>query len=138
MEYQLAFTKLHQYDPGKPGISVLVTIGFGLKEVVVEAKLDCGSSFCVFERSWGEELGLDIERGHPERIGTVMGSFLAYGHMVTLTVDGFDHEIIAYFAAAESFNRNVLGRFGFLNRMVCGLNDNKGRLYLRRPDEEGD
>lgn len=57
--------------------------------------------------------------------------------LMARSVKGFDLEIMAYFAA-ESFNRNVLGRLGFLNRMVCGLNDNKGRLYLRQPDEEGD
>jgi hypothetical protein len=34
----------------------------------------------------GEELGLDIEAGWSQRIGAVMGSFLTFAHLVTLSV----------------------------------------------------
>ena len=37
-----------------------------------------------------------------------------------------------YFAKDYAFNRNVLGRTGFLNRVVVGLNDYAGKLYLSR------
>jgi hypothetical protein len=60
------------------------------------------------------------------------GSFPAYGHPITLSVLEFDFEIIAYFAADASFNRNVLGRHGFLNRLQLGLVDYEGRMYLSR------
>jgi hypothetical protein len=36
------------------------------------------------------------------------------------------------FAADEAFQRNVLGRRGFLEQTVLGLVDYEGRLYLRR------
>lgn len=130
--YQLDFTHLQNYDPGKPGIGLPVTLRSGSAEVNVETKVDCGSTFCVFERSWGEELGFDIESGHLEWIGTPMGAFRAYGHEVTLSVLEFDFEIVAYFAADPSFNRNVLGRYGFFNRLQLGLVDYDGRMYLSR------
>lgn len=138
MGLRLDFDYLHHYDAGKSGISVPVKLILGSEVIELDAKLDCGSTFCVFERRWGEVLGFDIETGQPERIGTVMGAFLTYGHWVTLSFFDYEFEIMAFFAAAESFNRNVLGRHGFLDRLVCGLNDYKGRLYLRRPDDDGD
>lgn len=130
--YQLDFTHLHNYDPGKPGIGLLVTLRSGSAEVTVATKVDSGSTFCVFERSWGEDLGFDIESGHLEWIGTPMGAFPAYGHLITLSVLEFDFEIMAYFAADASFNRNVLGRHGFLNRLQLGLVDYEGQMYLSR------
>ena len=64
-----------------------------------------------------------------------MGSFLAYGHAVTLSVRGFKFDIVAYFAADETFSRNVLGRHGFLDRLLIALDDYAGKLYLRRGDD---
>lgn len=136
-QYQLVFSNLHSYDPGKLGIMVPVILRSGLVDVQVETKLDTGSTFCVFERGWGEELGFDIESGHIEWIGTPMGAFRAYGHQVTLSVLEFDFEITAYFAADTSFNRNVLGRHGFLNRLRLGLADYEGQMYLSRFGDNG-
>jgi hypothetical protein len=41
-----------------------------------------------------------------------------------------------YFASDEAFDRNVLGRFGWLDRMVIGINDYEGKLYLKSHDSE--
>jgi len=128
--YSLDFSELHTYDPGEPGITVPVLLRSGTVEVLVEAKLDTGATFCIFERQWGEELGLNIESGHREMIGTPMGAFRAFGHPLTLSVLEFDFDITAYFAADESFNRNVLGRHGFLDRIQLGLIDYEGKMYL--------
>lgn len=136
MPHTLSFADLLEYDAGKDGITVPATLYAGGIYVRVEAKLDTGSTFCVFERLQGELLGLDIERGHPERIGTATGSFLTYGHAVTLSVRDFDFDIIAYFAADEWVNRNVLGRHGWLNRVRMGLLDYEGKLYVGRVDDE--
>lgn len=138
MEYELRFEDLLLYNSGALGITVPVTIRLHQDFVRFDAKLDTGATYCIFERAHGEQLGLGIESGHPERIGTAMGSFLAYGHAVTLSVSGFDFDIMAYFAADESFNRNVLGRHGFLNRMLIGLDDYAGKLYLRRGDDNSE
>jgi hypothetical protein len=50
-------------------------------------------------------------------------------------VEDYDLDIVAYFAKDEWFNRNVLGRHGWLNRIRIGLNDYDGQLYLSRADD---
>jgi len=39
---------------------------------------------------------------------------------------------MAFFPADEEIRRNVLGRFGWLDRVVLGLVDYDGKLYLSR------
>ncbi len=135
MVHSLAFDELLKYDAGDPGITIPVLLKLGGIVRDVDAKLDSGSSFCVFERLHGLSLGLEIESGHRQRIGTATGSFIAYGHSLTLSVKGFDFDVIAYFAEDEAINRNVLGRHGFINRVQLGLIDYEGQLFLSRYGE---
>lgn len=137
MSYVLQFEHLLEYDAGKEGITVPVTLSSSQNWVHVEAKFDCGSSYCIFERLYSEMLGLDVETGFPQRIGTAMGSFLTYGHEVTLSVRDYDLEIVAYFAANPNIDRNVLGRHGWLNRFCVGLNDYEGKMFLSRLGADG-
>lgn len=126
----LTFAKFLQYDTTKRGITLPVTLSFGGRAIDLKTKLDTGSTYCVFARFVGERLGLTIEAGMPERIGTVTGSFMAYGHEVRLSVLGLDYDITAYFAEDPNFGRNVLGRQGWLDRIRLGLIDYDGKLYL--------
>ncbi len=130
MPYQLPFSTLPEYDTLAPSITVPAVLRSGLTEVRVDAKLDPGSTFCVFQRLLGEELGFDIERGIPQWIGTATGSFLAYGHEATLVTLGIEVVATVYFAAEENFPVNVLGRVGWLDRARLGLVDYEGRMYL--------
>jgi len=43
---------------------------------------------------------------------------------------------MVFFAKDESLRRNVLGRHGFLDRVVTGINDCDGKLYLSRYESE--
>lgn len=94
------------------------------------AKIDTGASYCIFERKHGEALGIDSENGTPERFSTATGTFLAYSHDVTLSTTGLVFDSFVFFAANEGFTRNVLGRFGWLDRVCLGLIDYEGKLYL--------
>lgn len=134
--YQLNFEKLSLYDAGEVGISVEVEIKFRDSSVIFQAKVDTGSTACVFERVQGERLGLNIEKGSPQRFSTVTGSFTAYGHLVTMYIAGFEFNSTIFFAADSSFNRNVLGRNGWLDRVIIGINDYDGKLYLSRYESE--
>lgn len=134
MAYTLSFEWLLNYDLRKVGIATPVTLKSGAEVVHFDAHLDTGATYCVFERAHGEALGLDIEAGHYERIGTAMGSFPTFGHSVNLIVGDFNCEATVFFAADEWFNRNVLGRVGFLDRVLLGLHDYAGQLYLSRND----
>jgi len=82
--YQLEFDTLYDYGTNKKSIEISVTLRFGERIVSFPAQLDTGATFCVFERSYAETLGLSVESGTPLRFSTAMGSFDAYGHTVTL------------------------------------------------------
>ncbi|MFN0123046.1 MAG: hypothetical protein ACKV2V_21305 [Blastocatellia bacterium] len=130
MAETLRFAIVHQYDTRQSGITVDVVLQAGERKVQVVTKLDTGASYCIFGRTYGELLGLDIESGIAERIGTPMGSFDAFGHVVTVSALGIEMLTTVYFAADESFTRNVPGRQGWLDRVRLGLIDYEGRLFL--------
>ena len=132
MVHQLTFEKLAEYDAGKLGITVEASLKLNQESVIFEAKIDTGSTNCIFERQIGEQLGLKIEEGLPKYIGTATGRFLTYEHDVTLSVLGYDFDILACFAENESFNKNILGRYGFLMQAKLGLVDYEGKLFLSK------
>ena len=94
------------------------------------ARLDTGSSHCIFDRAYCALLGLELYSGLPERIRTATGAFQTYGHEVILSVFDFEWEAVVYFAESESFSLNVLGRFGFLDRLRVAVVDYEEQLYL--------
>jgi hypothetical protein len=132
--YTLTFEALHEYDAGDLGITVPVELSVGDESVKVTARLDSGSTFCVFRRARGEALGFDIESGTPQWISTATGSFLTYGHEDMLSGLGFQLDVMVFFAADESFNRDVLGRHGWIQQLKLGIVDYDGKLYVSKYD----
>lgn len=135
MSYQLSFTQLVNNDAGHPSITVPVTLRVSQTRVDCHAKIDTGSSNCIFARNVGEELGLDIETGLRLLVGTVTGNFVAYLHEVNLSLASFEFSGLIAFAEDREFRRNVLGRRGFIEQMTLGVVDYEGKLYLGRYDE---
>ncbi len=136
MSVQLSFEQLAFYEPGKPGITIDVELKLGGLSVPCRANIDTGASYCIFTRTIGEQLGLDIEEGTPQFIGTAIGSFKTYGHGITLSALGYEFDVIVYFAAAPKLNRSVLGRHGWLDRVQLGLIDYEGKLFVSRYGDE--
>ncbi len=134
MSYQLSFTESVNYDAGQPSITVPITLSVGQARVDCDARVDTGSSNCIFARNVGEELGLDIETGLRLLVGTVTGTFVAYLHEVNLSLASFEFSGLVGFAEDQEFRRNVLGRRGFVEQIVLGLVDYEGTLYLSRYD----
>ena len=66
----------------------------------------------------------------PITIGTATGTFKAFGHELTLSVLGIETVSTVYFAENEYFDRNVLGRIGWLDRLKLGLIEQEGKLFL--------
>ncbi len=126
----LEFDILHEYSIYKTGITVEAILRIGDLNVDVEAKIHTGSTYCVFERHLGEGLDLEIEAGIPIEIGTATGSFPALGHQLTLLVLGIETVSTVYFAESDSFDRNVLGRIGWLDRVKLGLIEQESKLFL--------
>ena len=128
----LEFELFHNYSLFEIGITVDATLQNGNLSVYIDAKIDTGSTFCIFERHYGERLDLNVEAGTPIEIGTATGSFRAYGHELTLSVLGIETVSTVYFAENEYFDRNVLGRIGWLDRVKLGLIDQESKLFLSK------
>lgn len=130
MAEDILYKIAYQYNTLKSGITVPTVLRFNDITADVKAKIDTGSTFCVFERIHGENLGLDIETGIPLRISTATGVFDTFGHTINLSVLTLETESTVYFAAEESFYLNILGRQGWLDRVKLGLIDYEGKLLL--------
>jgi hypothetical protein len=126
----ITFDKVHYYSTLKQGIILTAILRHGQESVECAAKLDTGSSHCIFKRSHGELLRLDIESTVAETISTVTGSFLAHPHIITIEVLGIHSEATVYFAADDNFSRSALGRIGWLNHVKLGLIDYEAKLLL--------
>ena len=130
MPTDLAFGISHTYTDRENGISIPVMLSFGEREVQLPAVVDTGSTYCLFERSFGESLGLDIEAGMRQEFRTAAGHFLAFGHELTLSTLGIDVDATVYFFADEAIRKNVLGRRGWLDRVRLAIVDYEQILYL--------
>ena len=124
------FTNSYYYNTLESGITIPATLQYNSLLTSINAKIDTGAQFCVFERIHGEGLGLEVESGTSLRMTTATGSFDTFGHTINLSVLGIETESIVYFAAEESFYLNILGRVGWLNRVKLGLIDYEGKLLL--------
>jgi hypothetical protein len=98
-------------------------------------KIDTGASACLFERRYGDLLGLEVESGEHAIFTTVAGSFHAYGHQVTVRVLDVECTSTVYFFADHSTVKNVLGRRGWLDRVRLGIVDYESTLYLSAHNE---
>lgn len=128
--FSLEFDKLLDYEGPDGGITVETTIGFSDVKVSFPAKIDTGSTLCIFERSHAEQLGLRVESGIRQRVSTATGVFTAFGFRLGLTVAGFEFDSLVYFAEDIGIRRNVLGRRGWLELVRIGLVDYERKIYL--------
>ncbi len=63
MDYQLIFSKRHNYKSVEVGIPLEVSVRYADIFVQSKAFIDTGASVCLFSREIGEDLGFDIESG---------------------------------------------------------------------------
>ena len=124
------FTVTYSYAASRDGIAIPVALRSGNREAKLLANLDTGATFCLFERGYGEALGLDVEAGMRQEFRTATGGFLAYGHALTLSTLGIATEATVYFFADPEIRKNVLGRQGWLDRIRLGVVDYEQVLYL--------
>ena len=130
------FRTKHSYDTTKTGITVPVELSNGPKIVQVNPKLDTGASFCIFERTYAEMLGLTDECGTPALVSTANSTFQVFGHRLTMTALGLQFDVMVYFAADENIKRSVLGRLGFIDQLRLCLIEHDGELYVSKYDDE--
>jgi hypothetical protein len=134
MPVLMEFSFSHHYSSSPEGIEVPVTLGNGGQSVDLIAKLDTGAAHCIFERRYAEILGINPESGRLQRFRTATGSFAAYEHEVDLQVLGIAFSTTVFFAQDPVFERNFLGRAGWLDRLRLAIVDYDRNLYLSAYD----
>ena len=133
--YGLDFTHRHAYKSSLAVSLPITLISDRDRRITLTPSLDTGSTYCIFEKKYAEWLDLHVEAGLPARISTATGFFHCYGHEVTLLVVDLEWRAPVYFAEAEAFTINVVGRLGFLDRLKVGIVDYEQLLYLGLYDE---
>ncbi|CAN5378389.1 hypothetical protein BH10ACI1_BH10ACI1_28980 [soil metagenome] len=136
MSYQLDFEKLVPFDINQDGICLDAEIRYRDASVKINAKIDTGATYSIFERHFGEYLGLMIEDGMRQRFGTATSDFYAYGFRVTLITADIEFNSMVFFAEDKNFTKNVLGRITWLDNLVFGLIDYEGKIYLSKYGDE--
>jgi hypothetical protein len=132
----LTFLTKRSYSASQSGIEV--PIGLLLddsRSVWLLAKVDTGASFCIFQKDYAVQLGIDVESGLHKVVATPTGRLDVYGHAVRLSCFEWEFETTVYFAASEGFIRNVVGRVGWLEHFRLGLIDHDSTLYLSRYED---
>jgi hypothetical protein len=130
MPVSLAFDSAHHYADALDGIEVPITLFIGRQSVEFLAKLDTGAAHCIFERKYAEMLGVAVDSGRLQRFRTVAGSFAAYQHEVTIQTLGIEFSAVVFFAQDTTFNRNFLGRSGWLDRLRIAIVDYDRLLFV--------
>jgi hypothetical protein len=130
MTFRIDFGKKETYDSTKTGITIETTLRFGNNEQTCAAKIDTGSEFCFFTRILADALEIDVESGHRENFSTLGGGIVGYAHEIELETLGLRFQSCVYFAESHAIKRNLLGRKGWLQLVMLGLNDYGSEIYL--------
>ena len=130
MPVSLEFITGYDYSAANDAIGVPITVRNGRRAVDLVAKLDTGAAHCIFERRYGEMLGIEVDSGPLQRFRTVTGSFAAYQHEVAIETLGIEFPAVVFFAQDAEFNRNFLGRSGWLDRLRVGIVDYDRMLFV--------
>ena len=130
MDYQIGYSVKQIYDSRKVGITIKTILRRNDLSVVFNAKVDTGAEFCLFAGEVGEQLDIEIERGHQKNLSTLAGDLMAFGHHVELETLGLKFDSLVYFAVDYSLNRNLPGRQGWLQLIKFGLDDYRSEIYI--------
>jgi hypothetical protein len=127
---ELTFDFTWTYSEQADGITIPSILLYGGKIAYTYAKVDTWAEFCIFSNEVGMQLGLDIERGLPKRMGSLTGSLETFGHEVTLQTFGIAFQSTIYFARYPGLERNLLGRNGWLRHLQLAIIDYENTLHL--------
>jgi hypothetical protein len=130
MPTQLSFDISFIYPDRTDGITIPTVLSFGDRIVNTSAKVDPGAECCVFSLEIGTQLGLEIEHGIPQSMGSLTGTLETFGHEVTIQTFGIAFQSMIYFSKYPGLPRNLLGRIGWLRHLRLAIIDYENRLYL--------
>jgi len=110
----------------------VIEVALSFKGVVTTALalVDSGSTFSLFSREVGDRLGIEVTHGRIQRLTTLGGPLLAFGHEVDLQIaPDFHYKTEALFSEFP-VPRNLLGHSSFLDHAALALRSKFGLIYL--------
>ena len=136
MTFPVEFEKKAFYKSLAAGITIEAILRYGNFSANCCAKIDTGAEVCLFGRDIADILEIDVESGYREKFSTLGGGIFAYAHQIELETLGLRFVSHVYFAENYEVKRNLLGRIGWLQLVMLGLNDYKNEIYLSPHDEQ--
>ena len=130
MTHKIVYRHRMEYDTKVAGVVLPVTLLANDRVAAVNAAVDTGSTLCVFQHEIAERLGIMVEGGVEDYVSAMGTIIKVYGHEVTLVLEDLSMDLMVYFPAYQHIPRNLLGRQGFLQRMLFGLDDYEGVVYF--------
>ncbi|MGA2591541.1 MAG: aspartyl protease family protein [Bryobacteraceae bacterium] len=130
MAFRVSFAKQHSYAGLGDSVALPVVLRSGQERIDLVASLDTGAAYCLFQRSYAEVLGIEVERGVPMSFATANSRFEAYGHEVMIGTLDIEVYSLVFFFAEGKIVKNVLGRRGWLDRVKVGIVDYEQLLYV--------
>lgn len=135
MSTAITFAEIWNYPDDRAGITLPTVLGYSNRIVTATAKIDTGAEYCLFDRDYGERLGLLIEEGIPLGMETLTGTLEAFGHEVTIQTLGLTFQSVIYFSRYAGLPRNLLGRNGWLRNVRLAVIDYDNQIFLSNYDD---
>jgi hypothetical protein len=68
LAFRVSFATRHSYAGPGDSITLPVVLRAGEERIDLVASLDTGAAYCLFQRSYAEALGIDVERGGSDEL----------------------------------------------------------------------
>jgi len=136
MAYRLEFNDYHNYEKTTDQ-TIFVPIGLSANDsyIALAPKLDTGADHCLFDRRWGDHLGLDVGSGPKRVFRGLGGGFEALEHEVTIHTFDVEFTSRVYFTRESQVGRDLLGRVGWLEHFRIAIVHYDREMFLS-PYEE--
>lgn len=119
MSVIIEFLKVYEFNTLETGITVPIKILSNDKRVSFFAKIDTGSTHCFFERKYAEQLGIKVESGQPLTVSTATGTFLTFGHQLTLSVLDIEEVCNCLFYRGRKHQTKCVGQIGVFEQCAA-------------------
>jgi hypothetical protein len=110
---------------------IQVTLRYKNRALDLRALIDSGAADCLFHRSIGEALGIDIESGSPkDYTGIARQSVVGYVHEIGLRVQGMSEWVKIDAAFIDAQVIPLLGQGGFFDSFQVVFERYRGRFEV--------
>lgn len=110
---------------------IQVTLRYGSRAVDLRALIDSGAADCLFHKSIGEALGIDVESGKPKNYtGIARQSVVGYVHEIGLRVQGMSEWVTIQAAFIDDQVIPLLGQEGFFDSFQVVFERYRGRFEV--------